>query len=141
MLYFLKMSIFSKMLVFFGQQQRSIVKQTRAKKQTSTHHFLQSVNEVADYDAKASELLEHGAQFLAGALAHVRSHLVCLLAYNICGNGRTHVHDLCTLSHDVSVVWRGRRRGQSECSKGNTGAGQSETVFWLKQKKNQIFSE
>lgn len=112
----------------------SVVKTNTGQKNTlQTHHFLQSVNEVADDDAKAVELLEHGAQFLAGVIAHVRSHLVCLLADNVCGDGRTHVHDLCALSHDVSIVWRGRRRGQSGSPKGATLVlDNHKQYFWLK---------
>lgn len=66
---------------------------------------MQAINKVADDDTEAVELLEHGAELLAGALAHVRPRLVRLLADDVCGDGGTHVHDLRALAHYV-IIWR-----------------------------------
>lgn len=66
---------------------------------------MQALDEVADHHAQAVELLEHRAELLAGALAHVGVGLVRLLPDDVGGDGGAHVHDLCALADDIGVVW------------------------------------
>lgn len=78
----------------------------------ATHHFLQTIDEVTDDDAKAFELLEHGAQLLAGAFAHVCARLVRLLADDVGRDGGTHVHDFCALAHHVGIIWKKKKKNK-----------------------------
>lgn len=71
---------------------------------SATYHFLQAINKVTDNNTKAVELLEHGAELLAGAFAHICARLVRLLTYNVCSDGGTHVHNFCALAHDISII-------------------------------------
>lgn len=77
---------------------------------------MQALNEVADHHAQSIELLEHCAEFLAGALAHVVISLIRLLADDVGGDGGAHVHDLCAFADDVGVIWphtdEGKETGQ-----------------------------
>lgn len=73
----------------------------------TTHHFLQAINEVTDDHAQAFELLEHGAELLAGALAHIYARLVRFLPDDVGSDGGTHVHDLGALADDVCIIWIG----------------------------------
>lgn len=73
-----------------------------------THHFLQSVNKVADDNAQAFELLEHGAELLTGAFTHFCAHIIRLLTYNVCSDGRTHVHNFPTLTHNIGIIWKSK---------------------------------
>lgn len=75
-----------------------------------THHFLQTVDEVTDDNTKAFELLEHGAQFLAGALTHICIHLICLLTYDVCSDGGTYIQNFSALADNISVIWRDEKR-------------------------------
>lgn len=81
---------------------------------TSTYHFLQAVNKVADDDAEALELLEHGAELLAGAFAHLCTHVICLLTDDVCSDGRTHIHNFCALTHNISIIWRKEGGGKKK---------------------------
>lgn len=75
----------------------------------ATHHFLQPINKVTDDNAKAFELLKHGAKFLAGAFTHICPRLVRLLTYDVCSDGGTHIHNLAALTHYISIIWNGNK--------------------------------
>ena len=74
---------------------------------STTYHFLQAINKVTDDNTEAFELLEHGAEFLARAFAHIRACVIRLLTYYVCCDGRAHVHNFCALAHNVGVIWQG----------------------------------
>lgn len=78
----------------------------------ATYHFLQAVNEVADHHAQSVELLEHCAEFLAGALAHVAIGLIRLLADDVGGDGGAHVQHLRAFADDVGVIWANTGEGK-----------------------------
>lgn len=80
---------------------------------SNTYHFLQAINEVADNVSQAFELLEHGAELLARALAHIGAHIIRLLTDDVCGDGGAHIHNFCALAHNISIIWRGRKNETS----------------------------